>query len=187
LLYLAATVGAIVVLATRNPGDQPPLIAGDGEISPRAYAPFPFMAALSMIGAAGASGVGLGSADLLFALIFIATVAAFLFYEKLPVLPASTRRALITPCILICAVIFNGIMSDFFNEVRPVDITGIVDTAGLGGALMVFLFVPGFFYLMFVFAPRQLAEAEGTWSLWVTRYFLYLAAAIPGAALLSAF
>jgi hypothetical protein len=140
-----------------------------------------------MIGAAGADGLSLGSPELLFLPIFAAALAAFLFYEKLPVLPAGTRRALITPCILISAVIFNGIMSDFFSEVRPAGIAGIVDTAGLGATLMLFLVVPGVFYLMFVFAPRQLAETEGTWPDWMARYFLYLASAIPGAALLSTF
>jgi hypothetical protein len=38
---------------------------------------------------------------------------------------------------------------------------------------------------MFVYAPRQLAETEGTWAQWLVRYGLYLGAAIPGAALLS--
>lgn len=187
VLYLGATAGAIIVLATRNPGDQPPLSPTDGNLNPRAYAPFPFIAALGMVGSAGADGVGLGSADILFAPIFVTAVAGFMFYEKLPVLPAKTRRALVTPCILICAAIFNGIMADMFAEVRPADIAGIVDAAGLGVAAMLFFFVPGVFYVMFVFAPRQLAESEGTWTQWITRYALYLAAAIPGAALLSAF
>ena len=187
LIYLVATVGGIVVLATRNPGDQPPLITRDGNVSARAYAPFPFIAVLGMIGSAGANGLGLGSADVLFSIAFVAALAAFLFYEKLPVLPASSRRILITPCIIISATIFNGLMADLFSEVRPADIGSIVDTAGFGVAVMLFVFIPGVFYLMFVFAPRQLADTEGSWPQWITRYFIYLAAAIPGAALLSAF
>jgi hypothetical protein len=184
LLYLVAVVGAIVVLGTRDPDDQPSLNLKEGSLTPRAYAPFPLIAVLGMIGSAGTEGLGIGSSEALFAPIFIAAAAAFVLYKNLPVIPTDLRRALMTPCILISSVIFNGIISDLFSEVRPADIADIVDTAGFGAAAMLFVFLPGVFYVMFVFAPRQLAETEGTWRQWFIRYGLYLGAALPGAALL---
>jgi len=36
----------------------------------------------------------------------------------------------------------------------------------------------GFFYLAVVFAPRMVAEAEGSWRAWLVRYLVFLAATI---------
>jgi hypothetical protein len=40
--------------------------------------------------------------------------------------------------------------------------------------------------MMFVFAPRQIADSEGTWPAWAARYALFLVGAIAGVGWLAA-
>ena len=50
--------------------------------------------------------------------------------------------------------------------------------------VLLFAFLP--FYMMFVFAPRQITESEGTWPAWAARYGLFLVGAIAGVGWLAA-
>ena len=116
------------------------------------------------------------------------TVVSYLFYKKLPTLAAEKRWVLMVPCVLVCAGIFNGTMADVFDSVDVGDLFsaagGDARAASAVFALLVLFSLP--FCLMFVFAPRQVTESEGTWSAWAARYGLFLVGAIVGVGWLAA-
>jgi hypothetical protein len=186
LVYLVAAAGAVVALATRSAGES----AFDFQSfeSPRSYAMMPFMAALALIASIGAENTGIASAEAAFLPVVAVTVVSFLFYNKLPTLASNTRRVLMAPCVLVCAGIFNGTMADVLDSVDVGDLFRAAggDIQALFGvfALLVLFSLP--FYLMFVFAPRQITESEGAWPAWAARYGLFLVGAIAGVGWLAA-
>jgi hypothetical protein len=186
IVYLVAAVGAVIALATRSPGESQ--FDFESPNSPRSYALWPFMAALALIASIGAENTGIASAEAAFLPVAAATVVSFVFYNKLPTLAPSKRRALMAPCVLVCAGIFNGTMADILDSVDVGDLFQAAggDVQALIGvfALLVLFSLP--FYLMFVFAPRQIADSEGTWPAWAARYGLFLVGAIAGVGWLAA-
>ena len=186
IVYLVAAAGAVVALATRSAGES----AFDFESpnSPRSYALWPFMAALALIASIGAENTGIASAEGALVPVAAVTVVAYLFYNKLPTLAPNTRRVLMAPLVLIGAGIFNGTMADVFDAVDVGDLFQAVggDIQVLFGvvALLVLFSLP--FYMMFVFAPRQITDSEGTWSAWAARYGLFLVCAMVGVGWLAA-
>jgi hypothetical protein len=186
LVYLVAAGGALVCLATRSPGET--AFEFESARSLRSYAIMPFMVALCLVASVGAENAGIASAEGAFVPVAALAVACYVLYDKLPTLAPAKRRALMTPCVLLCAGIFNGTMVDVFDAV---DVKDIFDA--LGGdpravlavlALLVLFSAP--FYAMFVFAPRQVTESEGTWPAWAARYGLFLVGAIAGVGWLAA-
>jgi len=148
----------------------------------------PFMAALALVASVGAENTGIASAEAAFLPVAAVTVVSYLFYSKLPTLAPGKRRILMAPCVLVCAGIFNGTMADVFDSV---DVGDLFDAVGGDPgailavlALLVLFSLP--FYVMFVFAPRQIAESEGTWPAWAARYGVFLVGAIVGAGWLAA-
>ncbi|MGZ8502373.1 MAG: hypothetical protein ACXWW6_05915 [Candidatus Limnocylindrales bacterium] len=107
-------------------------------------------------------------------------MVSYVAYPHLPNLPRTVRRLRILPFILIAGTVFGGMvgdMSDLF------DLRGLLgDPAATPGAFAGLLgldvLFSGFFYLAFVFAPRMVAEAEGSWRAWLARYLLFLGATI---------
>jgi len=185
LVYLAAAAGAVVCLATRSPGEGP--FEFESVRSLRSYAAMPFMAALSLIAAVGAENAGLASAEAAFVPVAALAVACLVFYEKLPTLAPERRRVLMAPFVLLSAGMFDRTMADVFDSFDVGDLIG----GGLDPSMLVLVFVllvlfslP--FYAMLVFAPRQIAESEGTWLTWAARYALFLVGAVVGVSWLRA-
>jgi hypothetical protein len=180
LVYLAAAAAAVVALATRSPGESQ--FDFESPNSPRSYALWPFMAALALIASIGAENTGIASAEVAFLPVAAVTVVSYVFYNKLPTLAPNKRRILMLPCVLVCAGIFNGTMADVLDSVDVGDLFQAAggDLQALVGvfALLVLFSLP--FYMMFVFAPRQMTESEGTWPAWAARYGLFLVGAIAG-------
>ena len=187
LLYLAAALGAILCLATRNPGESP--IDPQGAMTPRSYAPFPFLAALAMIAEAGLEALGLTPGDALMLPIFLLGTLALVYAKYLPTLPALARRALVLPFILIAGAVLDGIVADWGDAL---DFASLAEQAGeiSGGELALIIGLPVLatlpFYVMLVFAPRQLADSEGSWVVWAARYLLFLLATSAGVGWLQA-
>ncbi len=177
LLWIGAVLLAIVVVATRSPGD--PAIGFEDLSTPRSYAPLPFLFSLSLVSDTAMRRLG-GDSGLLVALIFIVTMAAYVLWARLPDLPRSIRRLMILPIVLIASDIFGSMIagaSDLFDY-RAL-LGDPAATPGSFSALLGFgVLFSGFFFVAFIFAPRMIAEAEGTWRSWVARYGLFLAATI---------
>ncbi|HEY6056806.1 MAG TPA: hypothetical protein VIV06_02190, partial [Candidatus Limnocylindrales bacterium] len=92
LLYVVATVGGIACLLTRGLG-EPPLAPDPGQ-SARGYAPFPFAAAVGLVGSTGVEKLGLGSGEWMLGVGFLAALVSFVGHGALPVLAPEARRAL---------------------------------------------------------------------------------------------
>jgi len=186
VVYLVAAAGAAVALATRSAGESQ--FDFQSPNSPRSYALWPFMAALALIASIGAENAGVASAEGALLPVAAVTVVAYLFYNRLPTLAPNARRVLMAPCVLIGAGIFNGTMADVFDAV---DVGDLFQAAGgdiqvLFGVVALLVMFSAPFYMMFVFAPRQITESEGTWFVWTARYALFLVGAIAGVGWLAA-
>lgn len=177
LIWLVAVVLAIAVVATRSPGD--PVIGFDDMSTPRSYAPMPFLLSISIISRTAMGRLGIET-EVLTGVVFIVTMGAYVAYARLPNLPRVLRRLMILPFILIAGTVFGGMVADMSAvfDLREL----LSDPAATPGAFAAVLglevLFSGFFYLAFVFAPRMLAEAEGTWRSWLARYLLFLVVTI---------
>jgi len=176
--YLAAAAGGFVCLATRSVGAEAVPI---GTLrSPQSYAPLPFIGALAFITVMGLEQAKIADAEGALLPVAALMTGCLLLREKTPPLPAERRRALIAPFVLLAAGIFNGTMADVLGSVDAGDLFS--GGAGSGEALLLAVLLPAslVYYLAFVFAPRQMAESEGSWPAWTLRYALYLAGALGG-------
>jgi hypothetical protein len=95
----------------------------------------------------------------------------------LPPTTALHRRALVTPFLLAT----SGFFSDFLSGLSRVFDLRFLGTGFSSGELVspFFVFVIGLlavgvFYLMLVFAPRQIADREGTGQTWALRFVVFV-------------
>ncbi len=177
LIWLAATVLAIVVVATRSPGD--PVIGFEDMSTPRSYAPLPFLVALSLVGHTALGRLGVEFEPLI-GIIFIVTMVSYVAFPHLPNLPRTVRRLLILPFILIAGTVFGGMVADLSDlfDLRGLLSDPAATPGAFAGLLGLEVLFSGIFYLAFVFAPRMVAEAEGSWRAWLVRYLVFLGATI---------
>lgn len=185
LLWLAATILAIAVVATRSPGD--PVIGFEDMSTPRSYAPLPFLLSLSIVAHTALTRLGV-EGEALTGIIFIVTMVSYVAYAHLPNLPRAVRRLMILPFIFIAATVFGGMVGDMADLF---DFRGLLNdpTASAStflGLLGLEVLFSGFFYLAFILAPRMVAEAEGTWRAWLLRYLVFLIATIVSVTFLGA-
>ncbi|MFI5255405.1 MAG: hypothetical protein ACHQ15_08110, partial [Candidatus Limnocylindrales bacterium] len=156
LLDLVALVGLAAGLGARSaPGVVPGLVSG-GDFR---YALGPLVGALFLAiddTVANLDPGGSVGPFLVLALIGIGLVARF----RLPPLAAAQRRALVTPFILATSGYFGQFLSGIARifDLRPIlgDLTS--DPRAVAFALAIGTLGVLVFYLMLVFAPRQVAE-----------------------------
>ncbi len=185
VVWIAATVLAVIVVATRSPGD--PALGFEGAMTPRSYAPLPFLLSLSIVGQTGLDRLGLPS-DGVIGVIFLVTMVCYVAYPHLPTLPRTTRRLLIVPFILIAGTVFGGMVADVSSlfDYRALLGDPTTSPSAYFGLLGLDVLFSAIFYLAFVFAPRMVAEAEGSWKAWLARYALFLGATIVSVSFLGA-
>jgi hypothetical protein len=130
------------------------------------------------------SKLGLDGDLTLIPIVLAVLVAAFARLRLRP-LSAPQRRAFVTPFILVTSGFFSGFLSGLTGmfDLRalataiasPSDAGGAIFTVGIGtlGVLV--------FYVMLVFAPRQVADREGTPLTWALRFLLFLVSLSIGA------
>ncbi len=173
ILFLGSTLLAIVCTLTRAPEDKRAgtLITG----TPFGYAHLPMLAATGIMLFLGLDLLGLGDAAvgamcLWFGLFGVASMA----YSRMPVLDYTVRRILMTPFIILATTLFVSSINPIFANVNANGVLQIIQT-DLGrfefGLLLAGVLV---YYLMFVFAPRQIAGQGGGWLQWGLRFLLYL-------------
>jgi hypothetical protein len=108
----------------------------------------------------------------------LALVIGILARLALPPLSAVQRRALITPFILIASRFFTDFVGGFTGllDLRQLA-SAATEPDGVAGTAFVVAFATvaiAIFYLMLVFAPRQVADREGTAGQWVVRFALFV-------------
>ena len=174
LLDLAALVLAAVCVGARSrPGVQSGLVGGSDGI---AYAVGPLFGAVAFVLDNTVERLDLTDSLAILPLV-LAVLAALVARWRLPPLSAEQRRALVTPFILAASGFFGSFLvglTDLF-DIRTL-IAAV--TAGDGGWSLCVVGIATLgvlvFYLMLVFAPRQIAEREGTTRTWAVRFVVFL-------------
>jgi len=189
LIQLVAVLGAIVAVATRPTGS----VAVAEPLGTDARLAFygPLVGAVTFVAGSAAAYLALGIDGLVVGTSFIVITAAMVFGNRLPVIDAGLRRALVVPFIAVCAGVFDGFAADILGDLDVPALIGslTVDETGFG------LFIVGMlvaalaaFYASLVVAPRMLVdpEAVGGCLVWPLRFVLYLASAALGIGWLAA-
>lgn len=172
LLDLVALAGLAACLGARSaPGVVPGLVSG-GDFR---YAFGPLVGALFFAVDDTVANLDPGGnlgPFLVLALVAVGLVARF----RLPLLAAAQRRALVTPFILATSGYFGQFLSGIANifDLRPILADIASDPRSVAVALAIGTLGVLVFYLMLVFAPRQVAEREGTFLNWAVRFLVFL-------------
>jgi hypothetical protein len=128
----------------------------------------------------------LGLGDVAPVLLVVPVVVAIAARLWLPPTTATTRRALVTPFILATSGFFSNTISGITGifDLRLLLSGAATSDASLG------LFVVGIaivgvavFYAMLVYAPRQIADREGTPLSWTIRFAVFVLALALGTTL----
>lgn len=187
-LQLAAVAGAVVAIATRPAGVNgapPPPLRGAGSDGGRMAFIGPLAFAVAFVAGSASTYLGINVEGIVIAGGFGVITVAMVLGDRLPVIDARLRRALIFPFIAICAGIFNGFAADMLSGLEVGDLVRAltVDETGFGmfviGMVLAGLAV---FYAGLVVAPRVLIdpEPEHGCGAWPVRFALYVASAILG-------
>lgn len=177
-LQLVGALGALACLITGR--SDAPAEAGPGPLKRASIGPL--VGGLLLVVLVGATGVGLSglAADVVVVGAFVGLVAVRL---RWPALPTATRRILVTPFIFATGGIFWAVVDQVVGG------SGASGGATAGASLQeialelgVFGVFSGIYYLMLIYAPRQVAEPEGGLLTWLVRYGLFLVSVIVGVA-----
>jgi hypothetical protein len=127
--------------------------------------------------------------------IVVAGVAAVVVLRlRYPVLPAPTRRGLVTPFVLVSGSIFWSVVEAVIGPSGASGVTAkqlrdaLVENApGVGAFGLALLAAAAVYYAMLVYAPRQIADTEGSGSAWVVRFGLFVVSVLFGVGWINAF
>jgi hypothetical protein len=176
-LQLVGAVGAVVCLCTRTagvPAASQRSITDGGAIGPA-------VGGLMLVGGSAFAGLGLspGAALLLF---FGLALFGPLFQNMLPALTTTVRRALITPFVLAAAGIFWSFVRGITGGAGLFRDPGslVAEAPTIAPLLGILTLAAAVYYAMLVFAPRQIAEPEGSLPVWLVRFGLFMAGLLLG-------
>jgi hypothetical protein len=182
VLRLVAVVGALACLITRTSDPGPD---SEGGVIERG-AMGPLVGGLILVGVSAVTGLALTEAGA-WAVVIGAVVLLAGLRLRWPALPTSVRRALVTPFILAAGGIYWSVLDGVTNGDSLVGLAAGSDlraVAPLAGFLLLFSAV---YYAMLVFAPRQVAEREGSPISWLARFAVFAVSLVFGLAWLRPF
>lgn len=169
VLLLAAVGCALIAVVTRSPDEAPATLDA---MSPSLYARFPLMAALGIVSLEATQQLGWQGDDYLFMVIAAATIGSGLLYRRLPGMRRLYRRLLMTPIVLLGTSTFAAMAQMMLGDMNADQfIASLRAPESLLILLLMGLVVQ---YLMFVFAPREVADGGGSFWQWGLRFVLYL-------------
>jgi len=183
LLGLIGLAGLAICIGARSAAGVASGLTAGREIT---WTVGPLFGAFALVLDQTATNLGLGDAGpLLIPVLIVLAVAARL---RLPALDWPTRRALVTPFILVSAGSFGtflaGLRDAFDLRALLGGLAGGEQGIGFGlfvvGILLLGVLV---FYVMLVYAPRQVAEKEGSGRTWTVRYLMFVASLTIGTTL----
>jgi hypothetical protein len=182
-LFLFAALGGILVLVTRAPGQQDPEKGGAGASG---YARLPLLVTLGYMFIYATSAWGVFDAPWVMSIPCLLTgliAATAMLFDRLPVLDVPYRRILVAPLILVGSWNFSALVHTFYGNTdwRTFLITQGPEILKNPNGLVAFTFgllvaALGFFYLVFIFAPRQIAYPGGSARDWLVRFVIFCAA-----------
>jgi hypothetical protein len=173
LLDLVALVGLAACIGARTePGVEGGLFSTEGGIR---WAVGPLSGAFLFALDDTMTKLGLDGS---FATVIIIgmVVVAVLARWRLPPMAVQWRRTLVTPFLLATSGYFSGFLSgiaDIF-DLRPILHEVAADPGLVAFAVGIGTLGVLVFYVMLVFAPRQVAEREGSVLAWTARFLLFL-------------
>jgi hypothetical protein len=175
LLFVIAGVCACVSLATRTRGadDERENILG----TLQGYAHFPLLAGLALVFILGLGLLGSPLPDATFPLTFLFILVVILGHKWLPQVDGLYRRLLMTPMILVSTWIFTATVDTIFSGLDLRTLLRSFGTAGFDAVSSAFwttTLASLVFYLMFIFAPRQVTSSGGSLRDWLARFLLYM-------------
>jgi hypothetical protein len=189
VIQLLAVLGAIVAVATRPTGSVP--VAEPLGTDARLAFYGPLVAAVAFVSGSASEYLGLGIDGLVVGTSFIVITAAMVFGDRLPVIDAGVRRALVLPFIAVCAGVFNGFAADILGDLDVGELIAAARVEETGfGLFIVGMLVAGLaaFYAALVVAPRMLVDPEaiGGCLHWPVRFVIYIVSAALGIGWLAA-
>jgi hypothetical protein len=183
VIQLVAVVGLITAVVTRPTGSvpSPEPLGTDARLA--FYGPL--VGAVAFVSGSVSAYLGLGIDGLIVGTSFIVITAAMIFADRLPVIDAGLRRALVVPFIAVCAGVFDGFAADILGDLDVGQLIGSLTVDGTGfGLFIVGMLVAAlaFFYAALVVAPRMLVDPEAIEGclMWPVRFVLYLVSAALG-------
>jgi hypothetical protein len=184
IVQLVAVFGMIVAVATRPTGSiaSPEPLGTDGRLA--FYGPL--VGAVAFVAGSASAYLGLGVDGFVVGTSFLIITAAMVFGDRLPVIDAGLRRALVVPFIAVCAGVFNGFAADILADLDVGQLITSLTVDGTGfGLFIVGMLVAAlaFFYASLIVAPRMLVDPQaiaGGCLLWPIRFVLYLVSALLG-------
>ena len=188
LLECVGFVGALACLATRSPdpaGSPGPAADSHGQPAVSSGTRFnvldsgaigPLVGGLLLVGMSAFAAFGLDPIAMFYPTI-VAVLVISVAQSRLPVVPTAARRALATPYLLCAGGIFWSIVhsvidgGDFRAQVSASPAGASSAGAGVIGLLILCAAV---YYAMLIYAPRQIAEREGSPLDWLARFGLFV-------------
>lgn len=177
VIFVLSSALALVCTLTRAPGEK----QGEGPVTstPFGYAHLPMIASTGILGFLGLNLLGLGDAAMGgICAIFALFVVAGVLYSRMPVIDYTLRRVLMTPFSILTATLFVSTINPMFANLNANAIFQIIQSELGRFEFGLFLAAILVYYLMFVFAPRQIAGSGGGWLQWGLRFALYLVGVI---------
>jgi hypothetical protein len=177
VLGLLDLVGLLAFAACIGAKSQPGLDSGLVERGDLRYAVGPLVGAFAF--AIEDVRDRLGLPDALAALPLAAAAGvAVVARLRLPPLSAVQRRTLVTPFVLVASRFFGDVLGGLtpIFDLRALA-SSITEPGGIAGTAFVVAAATvgvALFYVMLVFAPRQIAEREGTGAAWTVRFVLFI-------------
>lgn len=179
LVAFLAAVGAIIALATRAPSDNRIEQRTDGELPVRIWLIGPFIGGVAFVAGDSLDRMGLPGGDVLIGVAFIVAMASFVFANRLPVVSRNTRRLLVGPFVLLAGAFLQQFAAEFTSSFAGADVLGALLALNNIVFAIELLAILGYgalvFYLMFVFAPRELADSGASNLSWSIRFLVFYA------------
>jgi hypothetical protein len=179
VLRLAAVLGALVCLAARQDAAR---AVPRGRSLTNSGAVGPLCGGMLLVAISGFTALRANSA------VGVAVIAAFVVvmvvvHEAVPPLSVVSRRALVTPFVMVSGGLFWTFIAEVSGEPGSASPAAAVSNPQTAVAAIAFLLAfSAVFYAMLVYAPRQVAEREGGLLTWVLRYALFVAGVAFGIA-----
>lgn len=191
LLQLVGFLGALACLATRSSdearsshtetheGGRPGVLAS-GAIGP-------LVGGLLLVGGSAFAELGLDPEAAFFPTV-AAVLALSLLASRLPRVSTAARRTFVLPYLLAAGGLFWSIVHAViggidFGAAFGGSVTSL--TSGLAGVLGALILGAAVYYAMLIYAPRQVAEPEGSPIEWLARFALFLVSVALGLGWLS--
>ena len=177
ILGLLDLVGLLTFAACIGARSRPGVASGLVERGDLRYAVGPLVGAFAFAVNDVRDRLGLPDAIAAFPIVAAAAVA-LISRLRLPPLSAIQRRTLVTPFVLVASRYFGQVLGGLTSIFDLRELASSIGQPGgiAGAAFVVVVAIVGvaIFYVMLVFAPRQIAEREGTGATWTVRFVLFI-------------